>query len=288
MLRNMESVRWAFNTRFWSPTKSDWMLALSYIQPEEKERIGKFVFRKDGKSSLAGRLMLRKLATEKLGLPWAEARFARTDKGRPYLSTAVGEELRKVDFNVSHQGDWVVLAAEDGKKVGVDVMKVEYTGGKDVQDFFHTMRRQFTEQEWTQIRNFSEEYDQLTSFYRHWCLKEGLVKALGVGIGFELRRVSFILKTPVLKPNSITRDTTVMIDGKLDRKWSFLETMLDKKHSVAIALNSEESDEPAREVQSPLFSCLSFDELIASGEALTQADEEAAEAFIGKEESPWT
>lgn len=206
----------------------------------------------------------------------------------PYLSTAVGEELRKVDFNVSHQGDWVVLAAENGKKVGVDVMKVEYAGGKDVKDFFHTMRRQFTEQEWMQIRSFSEEYDQLASFYRHWCLKEGLVKALGVGIGFELRRVSFILKTPVLGLNSITQDTTVMIDGKLDRKWSFLESMLDKNHSVAIALNSEESNKLASEVPSPLFSCLSFDELIASGEVLTQPDEEAAEAFINKEESPWT
>lgn len=288
MWRNMESVRWAFNTRFWSPTKSDWMLALSYIQPEEKERIGKFVFKKDGKSSLAGRLMLRKLAAEKLGLPWAEAKFARTDKGRPYLATAVDEMLRNVDFNVSHQGDWVVLAAEKGKKVGVDVMKVEYAGGKDIQDFFHTMRRQFTEQEWTQIRSFSEEYNQLASFYRHWCLKEGLVKALGVGIGFELKRVSFDLKTPVLSSSSITQDTMVMIDGKYDKEWCFLESMLDKNHSVAIALNGEGSDELARELQVPLFSCLSFDDLIASGEALTDPDEAAAEAFTKKEESPWT
>lgn len=48
----MSSIRWAFNTSQWNPTVTDWISAGRCIQPEEKERIGKFVFKKDAKSSM--------------------------------------------------------------------------------------------------------------------------------------------------------------------------------------------------------------------------------------------
>lgn len=282
----MESVRWAFNTRLWSPNKADWMTALSCIQPEEKERIGKYVFKKDAKSSIAGRLMLRKLVTERFGLSWAHARFCRTEKGRPFLMTAVPDAFKGVDFNVSHQGDWAILAAELGCKVGADVMKMEYIGGKSVDEFFHTMRRQFTPEEWLEIRSYPEEVAQLGSFYRHWCLKEGVVKALGVGIGFELQRVSFQIQTPVLKVSEVTKDTKVKIDGQLDTQWHFEETMLDSLHSVAVALNYGGHKEDIS-VNAPLYSKLSFDDLISNSEHITAPDEKTAEMFMQKEETPW-
>ena len=46
------SIRWAFKFSTWNPTKDQWMLAASIIQPEEKDRIGKFVFKKDAKSAM--------------------------------------------------------------------------------------------------------------------------------------------------------------------------------------------------------------------------------------------
>lgn len=50
--RTMQSVRWVFNTQKWQPTKEDWVVAAQRLQNEEKARIGKFVFKKDGKSSM--------------------------------------------------------------------------------------------------------------------------------------------------------------------------------------------------------------------------------------------
>ena len=35
-------------------------------------------------------------------------------------------------------------------------------------EFFHTMRRQFTEDEWRSIRQSGSETEQLKSFYRLW------------------------------------------------------------------------------------------------------------------------
>lgn len=48
----MGSIRWFFNNRLWQPTVEEWMLAAQRIQQEEKERIEKFVFKRDGKASM--------------------------------------------------------------------------------------------------------------------------------------------------------------------------------------------------------------------------------------------
>ena len=47
-------LRWAFKFSSWIPTRDQWMLAGSLVQPEEKLRIGKFVFKKDAKSAMVG------------------------------------------------------------------------------------------------------------------------------------------------------------------------------------------------------------------------------------------
>ena len=72
-------------------------------------------------------------------------------------------------------------------------MKVERPKGtkKSSADFFRLMRRQLTANEWRHVEEASEEEDQMRRFYRFWCLKESYVKALGVGIGFEVGRLEF-------------------------------------------------------------------------------------------------
>ena len=74
------------------------------------------------------------------------------------------------------------------------------------------------------------------------CLKESYVKALGIGIGFNLQRMSFNLKTLSLAPGTVAIDTTVDVDGLGQADWSFQETMLDSQHYVAVALKSRESE----------------------------------------------
>ena len=63
-----------------------------------------------------------------LGIPSRALLFKRTEKGKPYLVSPVDRSSPRCDvnFNVSHQGDYVVLAAERDSSVGVDVMKVEW------------------------------------------------------------------------------------------------------------------------------------------------------------------
>jgi hypothetical protein len=60
----MKIIRWAFQVGSWTPTEHEWALVSSCIQLEEKEKIGRFVFRRDAKSSMAGRLLIRKFVSE--------------------------------------------------------------------------------------------------------------------------------------------------------------------------------------------------------------------------------
>ena len=81
--------------------------------------------------------------------------------------------------------------------------------------------------------------NQLTTLFQ--CLKESYVKAIGIGIGFDLQRLSFKVRTLTLSPTVITRDTTVLVDGVEQPDWSFEETMLDANHYVAVGMKHRKS-----------------------------------------------
>ncbi|XP_070554089.1 L-aminoadipate-semialdehyde dehydrogenase-phosphopantetheinyl transferase-like [Ptychodera flava] len=299
-LYRMESLRWAFKFGSWKPTRAEWIQAAQCIQPEEKERIGKFVFTKDGKAAMAGRLLLRKAVADTLQIPWHEVKLARTDKGKPYLVNAVPNFFPNFNFNVSHQGDYSIVAAEPILQVGVDVMKVEQPSRTNIPDFFLTMRKQFTEHEWRTIKRPSNLWKQLETFYRYWCLKESYIKAIGIGLGYDLQRLEFHLKTDELSEGILTEDTVVYVDKKMDPNWNFQETKLDKDHLVAVALwnqnhhgNQSNQVTGPRETEmngdtetssKPKFRLMDLTELMSTSKPLLAADEEYWEAFNKKAE----
>lgn len=76
----------------------------------------------------AGRLMIRKLVAEKLNIPWNNIRLQRTAKGKPVLAKDSSNPYPNFNFNISHQGDYAVLAAEPELQVGIDIMKTSFPG----------------------------------------------------------------------------------------------------------------------------------------------------------------
>ena len=97
----------------------------------------------------------------------------------------------------------------DEIKIGVDVMRLSdarHATPEKRREFFRLMRRQFTDDEWQQIKgdvdannadDASEDGQQdvggqqLAAFYRHWSLKESFVKATGSGLTVDLQKISF-------------------------------------------------------------------------------------------------
>ncbi|XP_021236241.1 L-aminoadipate-semialdehyde dehydrogenase-phosphopantetheinyl transferase isoform X2 [Numida meleagris] len=236
----MGGVRWAFPCAAWRPRREEWLLAARLVQPEEKERIGRFVYARDAKAALAGRLLMRKLIAEKLCVPWNEIHLQRTSKGKPFLANSVFSVRSNYNFNVSHQGDYAVLAAEPELQVGIDIMKTNLPGSSSIPNFFRIMKRQFTEAEWHVIKSMNNEWMQLDMFHRHWALKESFLKAIGVGIGFNLQRIEFHVSPLQMEIGKVYNETQMLLDGEKEEEWTFEETRLDDCHHIAVALGKQE------------------------------------------------
>ncbi|KAM3875267.1 L-aminoadipate-semialdehyde dehydrogenase-phosphopantetheinyl transferase [Diretmus argenteus] len=293
----MGSVRWAFRCGSWTPTRSEWLHAARCIQPEEKERIGQFVFAKDAKSAMAGRLLLRRLVCERMGIPWSDIRLERSPRGKPYLAAPlkVTPDCSRPQpwawsFNLSHQGDYSVVAAELGMQVGVDVMKTTMPGSSSMSEFFRIMTRQFTGYEWSVIQSAGSERQQLAAFYRHWALKESFIKAIGTGLGFNLQRVEFHLSSEPIPEGQALRQTKMHLDEEEEEDWIFEESLLDAEHHVAVALGPPDKAEarpPPSSLPPPAtFTLLSFSDLISMASPLTEEDPTYWESFERKAESP--
>ncbi|KAI6656465.1 L-aminoadipate-semialdehyde dehydrogenase-phosphopantetheinyl transferase isoform X3 [Oopsacas minuta] len=236
----MSRYRWAFNIRLWNPTDEEWKRAISLISRTELDRISKFVFLDDRKRALVGRLSIRAAICNGLRVPWDKIELSRTSKGKPCLTEEFISKYPNAsgyNFNISHQGDYVVLAAEDGSNVGIDVMKIELPrSNKTVEEFFHTMRKLFTPSEWSYINSAIDQHMKLTNFYRLWTLKESYLKATGQGISLDLQFLDFSNFSPLTLEN-VQTSTRVSTYLTLQYDWLFEESYIDANHIVSVAIN---------------------------------------------------
>lgn len=283
LLNKSISARWVFNCRLWNPTEADWLRVSSGIQEDEKIRIGKFVFKRDAKASAAGRLLIRKYIVDSTGLDWNSVFISRDDNGKPVFQN----DNFPLSFNVAHQGDFAVLAGEPNVgMVGVDIMKVEYSGGKSVAEFFRIMNRQFSQHEWDAISLGKTELERLALFYRFWCLKESYVKAIGVGITISLKEVSFKLNSLRLSNDKFTDDTELYLKGIKQSDWTFQEILVDSNHCVAVAMNVARDEYKRWPEMNESFQFMSFGELTKNLKPITVPDVIYCREFLTKEEMP--
>lgn len=276
-----KSYRWAFDYASWQPTDSEILQAFSCIQHEEKERIGRFVFKRDAKASLIGRLLIRKFVFENTNVPYNQIILKRDDYGKPYLDNA--QFKNELKFSISHHQGLVVFVGHlENKEIGVDVMTVKYEGGKSLDDFFRLMSRHFTNNEWDIIKNTSSSSEiKMQLFNRYWALKESYVKAVGTGITVDLKKLEFKIKTNFLKHGCYCDDTELFIDSVKQSDWIFQETLLQPKFLVSIAVQGTENFD-----RNP-FTFLRFDEIMKNSVPLLKNDIEFCTSFMQKEEEPF-
>lgn len=273
------AIRWAFNWKEWNPSEREFQHAIACVQSDEKARLGKFVYRKDVRASLAGRLLMRKFVSECTGLPYDKITFIRDEHNRPAL-----KDHSTVSFNVSHHGSYTVLAGEMRSiKLGVDIMSLEYVRGRSMSEFLDTMKRNFSPAEWEEIKGSvpeKSEIEQISMFYRHWALKESYLKALGIGVLIDLKTLDFRTNSELSK-DSVTTDTALYIDG-IKQNWLFEETLLDSQHCVAIALQENENSSQSRNI----FEIIDYKKLMDRAILLFPLDSEYTVQYFAKSEKP--
>ncbi|XP_006509940.1 L-aminoadipate-semialdehyde dehydrogenase-phosphopantetheinyl transferase isoform X2 [Mus musculus] len=172
---SMEGVRWAFSCGTWLPSRAEWLLAMRSIQPEEKERIGKFVFARDAKAALA--------------------------------------------------------------------------------------------------------------------LKESFIKAIGVGLGFEMQRLEFDVSPLNMDIGQVYKETCLILDGEEEKEWAFEESKIDEHHFVAVAVRKPDgsrhqnvSYQDDSKLSQRKFTILNFNDLVASAIPMTPEDPSFWDCFCFTEE----
>lgn len=65
---------------------------------------------------------------------------------------------------------------------------------------------------------------------RHWCLKESFLKAIGIGLGFELKRLEFQYAD---KANIWCKEAKLSVDGRQQSNWKFSVERLGLDHWVS-------------------------------------------------------
>lgn len=285
MASQIKYARWAFNCSSWSPSEKDWQLLASGIDAEDKEEVGKFVFQKDSKSAMIGRFLIKKFVSEVTGLAWQDIKILRdSEHKKPYFP-----HDSRVKFNLSHSGDFVVLAGEMNSNIhlGIDLMKIESQRTTSVPEFFRLMTKQFAPQEWEVVKSQSSEAEQMAMFYRFWCLKESYTKATGTGITVDLQKIRFHLKTLKLTENVIIDNSEVYVDGKKQFGWKFEESLINKEHIVTVAINYlGDCVCPVVPSKGHTFTLLTVSEITSHLQQISPLDENYCRQFMAKKLRP--
>ncbi|KAI8821181.1 uncharacterized protein EV422DRAFT_56864 [Fimicolochytrium jonesii] len=213
-------LRWSFYLPSWeeeetgAPAQSLASLAHALLPPSEQTRINSYRFARDGMRALVGQLLARAAivallaAQDAFPVPapldriWYAIRIERDEHGKPFLSSP---RIPFLHFNISHHGDWVVVAAGFAKQLGVDVASVE-ASSLSADEHLRVFGELFTNREWEYVygggapgsrtppqggygEGKEEQIYALRRFAQLWALKESYVKAVGVGLPLDLGRV---------------------------------------------------------------------------------------------------
>lgn len=190
------------------------------LADDERVRARRFVFERDRRRYVVARRTLRRLLGAYLGVAPADVRFTYAAHGKPEL--AEGHD-RRLDFNMSHSDEAVLIAVSAAGPVGVDI-----EGLRAMRDRDDVARRTFAPGEFERLCALDDER-RTEAFFACWTRKEAFVKAIGEGLSHPLERFEV-----TLGPDEPPR--LLHIDGDRQRAASWTIAALPRVPGFASAL----------------------------------------------------
>jgi 4'-phosphopantetheinyl transferase len=161
------------------------------LEPHERERLERFAFPWLRTRYAVAHAALRTVAARCLGRSPAALRFAVGPHGKPYLP---GTDL---ELNLSHAGDWGMIALGHDRPVGVDL---EAIVPRRVDG---SMIRAVTSAAERAAFATMPAHEHAIAFFRLWVRKEAVIKALGTGLSRALDTIDVPLG-PQAPPDGVT------------------------------------------------------------------------------------
>jgi len=150
------------------------------LSPGERDRANTFLRPLHRRRFVLAHAAKRLWLSRWLNAPPASIRLAVGEHGKPRVAEST--EHGALSFNLSHSGDWMLMAAHAVRPLGVDV-----EGHRPMTDMPGVARRVFSGEEQAAWER-RDEAVRPAWFFRQWTLKEAVVKALGTGLLRDTRR----------------------------------------------------------------------------------------------------
>ncbi|SOD71631.1 4'-phosphopantetheinyl transferase [Jatrophihabitans sp. GAS493] len=203
------------------PGRADlWWASLADLQPAhgtlldpvERERADRYLRDADRRRFILGVAMTRSVLAGILRVPAAEVPLDRecADCGRPHGRPRLDYErlderldqhrldheridadpdpAQRLDFSLSHSGEWIALLIGRGMRVGIDVEELT-----DAPDLPSVAQNVLTRGELADVRSGpdgpADEFD-VRRFFNYWVAKESVLKATGDGLGQPMKAVA--------------------------------------------------------------------------------------------------
>ncbi|KAF8974589.1 4'-phosphopantetheinyl transferase superfamily [Flammula alnicola] len=192
---------------------------LSSVDEESQTRIKRFYHR-----TLIGRLLVRVMLKER-GISPSETKFSVTAEGKPYIATQILDP--PIAYNITHDNNLIAVAVAPGIQnppafsIGIDVMKLRIPGRETFRSFVDTVADQLTQLEHHLLKPYVPEDEQLKRFFWMWTLKEAYTKALGLGLGFDFRRIEFDVVNKIVR-----------VDGDIPQGWRFSMFVIEDEQEL--------------------------------------------------------
>jgi 4'-phosphopantetheinyl transferase len=156
-----------------TPTQRDryWTL----LAPDEQARVERLRFPQHRERAIAARGILRSLLGHYCACDPAQLQFAYGIHGKPSL--AASQSSSRLEFNLSHAGDWLLCGMTSIHAIGVDLEPL-----RPVADLANLTQRFFAPSEYRTLQALPPD-QQATAFFEHWTVKEAILKAIAQGLG---------------------------------------------------------------------------------------------------------
>ena len=160
--------------------------ALEKILPAERlEKKKRLRDRKKADRYLLSSVLLQYGIGQVCGLPIRAVAYEYGEYGKPLLrrsESVPGDhfnlEKMKIDFNLSHSGEYAVLAISDAP-IGIDIEQ-KHSGGLQI------AKRCFCPEEYQDILAGETQQERDMRFLQYWTMKEAYVKRIGKGMRVPL------------------------------------------------------------------------------------------------------